>query len=50
MKQNKLEALQCLLRMARQSKKNKEDIVEMPCIHGNENSKMSLEDKMKVWK
>ena len=37
--------------MESQSKKNNKDIVEMPCIRGKDgNIKVSLEDKMEVWK
>ena len=39
------------IKMARKSTKNNKDIVGMPCIHGkDENIKVSLEDKIKVWK
>ena len=49
MQQNR--SLKYLFGIARQSKKNSKDIVGIPCIHGkDENIKVSLKDKMEVWK
>ena len=51
LKQNKSEALKRLFAMTRQSKKNNKDIVGMPCTSGKDgNIKVSMDDKMEVWK
>ena len=48
---NKSEAMKYIFRMARQSKKDKKDVVGMPCVRGTDGKLvLTLKDKIKVWK
>ena len=51
LEQNKLAAVKCLVGTARQSKKNNQDMIRMPCIRGVSGIiKVILVDKVEVWK
>ena len=46
-----LKALQYVFKLCKQSKKNKKDIMGMPCILGKDGKlKVTLQEKIKVWK
>ena len=43
--------MEMVYEMAKQCKRNKRDIVEIPCIRGkSSNLKIALKDKIHVWK